>query len=66
VPIEEYTPDKLYCKLLPDVLVKGGDYTEDQVAGGECVKANGGHVQILDFLDGHSTSALIAKIKEEH
>jgi len=45
-------------------LVKGGDYTVDQVAGGECVKAAGGRVQILDFLAGHSTSAVIAKIKE--
>jgi D-beta-D-heptose 7-phosphate kinase/D-beta-D-heptose 1-phosphate adenosyltransferase len=64
VPFAEDTPERLYCALRPDVLVKGGDYTEDQVAGGECVKAAGGRVQILDFLPGHSTSAVIAKIKE--
>jgi len=64
VPFAEDTPERLYCMLLPDVLVKGGDYTEDQVAGGACVKAAGGRVQILDFLPGHSTSAVIAKIKK--
>jgi rfaE bifunctional protein nucleotidyltransferase chain/domain len=64
LPFSEDTPERLYCRLLPDVLVKGGDYTEDQVAGGACVKAAGGRVQILDFLPGHSTSAVIAKIKE--
>ncbi len=66
VPFSEDTPERVYCKLLPDVLVKGGDYTEDQVAGAACVKAAGGRVQILDFLQGHSTSAVIAKIKEGH
>lgn len=64
VPFTEDTPERLYCALLPDVLVKGGDYSEDQVAGGACVKAAGGRVQILDFLPGHSTSAVIARIKE--
>jgi len=65
VSFSEDTPEQLYCKLLPDILVKGGDYTEDQVAGGECVKAAGGRVQILDFLPGHSTTALIYKIQKQ-
>jgi D-beta-D-heptose 7-phosphate kinase/D-beta-D-heptose 1-phosphate adenosyltransferase len=64
VPFSEDTPERLYCQLLPDVLVKGGDYTEEQVAGGDCVKAAGGKVQILDFLSGHSTSELIKRIQE--
>lgn len=64
IVFSEDTPEHLYSRLLPDVLVKGGDYTEDQVAGAASVKAAGGQVQILDFLLGHSTSALIAKIKE--
>ena len=64
VAFSEDTPERLYCRLLPDILVKGGDYTEDQVAGGECVKTAGGRVQILDFLPGHSTTALIERINQ--
>lgn len=64
IPFSEDTPERLYCKLLPDILVKGGDYHEDQVAGGACVKAAGGKVHILDFLPGHSTTELINKIQK--
>lgn len=64
VPFSEATPERLICKLLPDVLVKGGDYMLDQIAGAECVKAAGGKVRVLDFLPGHSTTELIAQIKE--
>lgn len=64
VQFSEDTPERLYCRLLPDILVKGGDYAEDQVAGGACVKAAGGRVQILDFLDGHSTTDLIERIRK--
>ena len=63
VPFNEETPERLYCKVLPDVIVKGGDYQENEVAGGNCVKANGGDVKIINFVDGHSTSKLIEKIK---
>lgn len=62
VPFVEETPERLYCHVLPDVIVKGGDYQEHEVAGGECVKAAGGEVQILPFLSGHSTSSVIEKI----
>ena len=62
VPFEADTPERLICRLLPDVLVKGGDYTEDQIAGGACVKAAGGSVQVLSFLPGHSTTQLIQAI----
>jgi D-beta-D-heptose 7-phosphate kinase/D-beta-D-heptose 1-phosphate adenosyltransferase len=63
VPFEEDTPERLYCRLLPDVIVKGGDYRPDEVAGGDCVKANGGEISIIDFIEGHSTSALINSIR---
>jgi bifunctional ADP-heptose synthase (sugar kinase/adenylyltransferase) len=63
VPFTEDTPERLYCRALPDILVKGGDYSEDAVAGGECVKAAGGQVRILDLLQGHSTTDLIARIR---
>jgi len=51
---------------LPNVLVKGGDYTSDQVAGGDCVTAAGGEVVILDFLNGFSSSSIIDKIKSNN
>lgn len=63
VPFSEDTPERLICRLLPDILVKGGDYNEEEVAGGDCVKAAGGQVRIIDFLEGHSTTTLIRKIQ---
>jgi D-beta-D-heptose 7-phosphate kinase/D-beta-D-heptose 1-phosphate adenosyltransferase len=63
VAFSEDTPEKLYEQLLPHVLVKGGDYTADQVAGAESVQAAGGEVVILGFLAGHSTTDLIDKIQ---
>jgi D-beta-D-heptose 7-phosphate kinase/D-beta-D-heptose 1-phosphate adenosyltransferase len=65
VSFAEDTPQRLLGKLLPDILVKGGDYREDQVAGGAEVKAAGGQVRILNFVDGHSTTALIDKIQRQ-
>jgi D-beta-D-heptose 7-phosphate kinase/D-beta-D-heptose 1-phosphate adenosyltransferase len=64
VPFSEDTPERLYCRLLPNVLVKGGDYAASDVAGGACVTAAGGEVVILDFLAGHSTTSLIEKIQK--
>jgi D-beta-D-heptose 7-phosphate kinase / D-beta-D-heptose 1-phosphate adenosyltransferase len=61
VPFTEETPERLYCRLLPDILVKGGDYTPDQVAGGDCVTKAGGKVKILGFVEGHSTTSIINK-----
>lgn len=64
VPFEEETPENLICYLQPDVLVKGGDYKPEQIAGSTCVWDNGGEVKILSFWDGYSTSKLVEKIKE--
>jgi len=63
VPFSEDTPERLICKICPDVLVKGGDYQIAEIAGGDCVMAKGGQVKVLSFLEGHSTSSLIASIK---
>ncbi len=63
IPFTEQTPERLYCRLLPDMIVKGGDYTTDKVVGGKCVIKNGGEVKILNFVDGQSTSRIIQKIK---
>ena len=62
VPFSEDTPERLICRLEPDVLVKGGDYRPDEVAGGECVRAAGGEVRILDFVEGYSTTAIIERM----
>ncbi len=54
------TPEDLIKSLSPDVLVKGGDYSAQDVAGGDWVTASGGRVEIIDFLEGRSTTAIIA------
>jgi D-beta-D-heptose 7-phosphate kinase/D-beta-D-heptose 1-phosphate adenosyltransferase len=64
VAFEEDTPERLYCKLLPDVLVKGGDYSPKQVAGGDCVIKAGGEVKILQFVEGQSTTSMINKARD--
>jgi D-beta-D-heptose 7-phosphate kinase/D-beta-D-heptose 1-phosphate adenosyltransferase len=65
VDFTEETPERLYCNLLPDVLVKGGDYSAEQVVGGDCVIKAGGEVKILQFVDGQSTTAMINKARGE-
>ncbi len=62
VPFVEETPERLVCKLLPDVLVKGGDYKAEDIAGYACMQAQGHRVEILPFLDGVSTSNIVNKI----
>ena len=59
---EEDTPLQLIQLILPDVLVKGGDYTSSQIVGAAEVKANGGEVRIVPLLAGHSTTGLIQKM----
>ncbi|MGI0118023.1 bifunctional D-glycero-beta-D-manno-heptose-7-phosphate kinase/D-glycero-beta-D-manno-heptose 1-phosphate adenylyltransferase HldE [Zooshikella sp. RANM57] len=63
VSFNEDTPESLLQKLKPDVLVKGGDYTVDEVVGGNIVQSYGGQVAVLDFLDDCSTTAIVNKIK---
>ena len=64
VSFSEDTPEPLLESLQPEVLVKGGDYTVDQVVGGGYVKSYGGVVRVLEFLDNCSTSAIMGKLKE--
>lgn len=63
VEFTEDTPERLISELLPDVLVKGGDYKVEEIAGHKQVLANGGKVKILQFEDGCSTTAIIDAIK---
>ncbi len=58
------TPYDLIAGLLPNILVKGGDWRADQIVGSDIVIANGGSVQSLQFVDGISTTAIEKKIKE--
>ncbi len=63
VPFSEETPQRLIAKLLPDILVKGGDYKIEEIAGAKDVMKNGGEVKVLSFKEGCSTTNLINKIK---
>jgi D-beta-D-heptose 7-phosphate kinase/D-beta-D-heptose 1-phosphate adenosyltransferase len=64
VNFEEDTPEELLKSLQPDILVKGGDYSLEQVVGGEYVLSYGGEVKALEFLDDCSTSAIVEKMKD--
>lgn len=63
VPFAGDTPAELIAEVLPDVLVKGGDYRPETIAGYDVVTANGGRVEVLEFLDGCSTSAIMERIR---
>ena len=59
----EETPIKLIELIKPDVLIKGGDYKIDEIAGAEFIQQNGGRVVLSDYKNGHSTSDIIKKIE---
>ena len=63
VIFEEDTPLNLISTILPDVLVKGGDYTIEQIIGAKEVVANGGRVVINSIVQGFSTTGIIEKIR---
>ena len=63
VPFSEDTPARLIQMMLPDVLVKGGDYRPDEIAGAKDVLKNGGEVRVLAFREGHSSSNIIDKLR---
>lgn len=64
IVFEEDTPLELIKALIPDILVKGGDYTIDQIVGAKEVIAGGGKVIINPIVEGYSTTGLIEKIKK--
>ena len=63
VLFEEDTPLKLIKKIKPNFLVKGGDYSLEDIVGAEFVENNGGQVKIVKLLEGHSSSSLIDKFE---
>ncbi|WP_257280177.1 MULTISPECIES: bifunctional D-glycero-beta-D-manno-heptose-7-phosphate kinase/D-glycero-beta-D-manno-heptose 1-phosphate adenylyltransferase HldE [unclassified Endozoicomonas] len=65
VCFEEDTPEKLLKMVKPDVLVKGGDYSIDEVVGAPIVYEYGGDVKVLAFLDNCSTTAIVEKIRKD-
>ncbi|MDQ1637778.1 MAG: D-beta-D-heptose 7-phosphate kinase / D-beta-D-heptose 1-phosphate adenosyltransferase [Pyrinomonadaceae bacterium] len=62
---DDVSPRALIATLLPDVLVKGGDYNLDEIHGREEVEAAGGRVVSLPFIEGASTSAIIERMKQK-
>ncbi len=65
VLFDEDNPLKVIKQLVPNVLVKGGDWTEDKIIGAEVVKKAGGVVKSLPFVAGYSTSAIIERIRDK-
>ncbi|MEO6631450.1 MAG: D-glycero-beta-D-manno-heptose 1-phosphate adenylyltransferase [Mucilaginibacter sp.] len=65
VLFEEDTPLNLISNLLPDILVKGADYTIDNIVGAKEVIANGGEVKTITFVEGYSSTSIINKIKAQ-
>ncbi|WP_150299583.1 bifunctional D-glycero-beta-D-manno-heptose-7-phosphate kinase/D-glycero-beta-D-manno-heptose 1-phosphate adenylyltransferase HldE [Pseudomonas profundi] len=59
------TPEELLKQIKPDVLVKGGDYSVDQVVGAPIVQAYGGDVRVLNFVESCSTTAIVERIREK-
>ncbi|MEY3689000.1 MAG: hypothetical protein RIT37_562 [Bacteroidota bacterium] len=63
IPFDDDTPLNLIMSIMPDILVKGGDYTIERIIGAQEVLAHGGRVEIIPFVPGKSTSSLIDVIK---
>ncbi len=61
---DEDTPEALIADIAPDVLVKGGDYLVENIAGRESVENRGGEVRVIPYLPGHSTTGTIQRIVE--
>lgn len=63
VAFEEDTPERLICRIQPDILVKGGDYAPEAIAGADCVRRAGGEVLTLPYLEGVSTTGIIDALR---
>ena len=66
VVFEQDTPLELIEALEPDVLVKGGDYTEATIVGAESVKRRGGRVVVVPLTPGQSTTGIVEKLRGQH
>jgi D-beta-D-heptose 7-phosphate kinase/D-beta-D-heptose 1-phosphate adenosyltransferase len=66
VIFDEETPLEVVNFLIPEVLVKGGDYTRDTIVGGDAVEQHGGKVITIPFTEGRSTSGIVERIVERY
>ncbi|MCR4755394.1 MAG: D-glycero-beta-D-manno-heptose 1-phosphate adenylyltransferase [Lachnospiraceae bacterium] len=64
IPFDEDTPKELIDSIIPDVLVKGGDYSVEEIVGADVVTANGGEVKVIDYVPGRSTTGIIEKMRQ--
>jgi rfaE bifunctional protein nucleotidyltransferase chain/domain len=64
VEFDEDTPRALIAALLPDVLVKGGDYTRDTIVGADEVEAAGGRVEVIPLVPGRSTTSILQLVRQ--
>jgi rfaE bifunctional protein nucleotidyltransferase chain/domain len=65
VVFEEGTPIHVITTLMPDILVKGADYSIENIVGAKEVIANGGKVKTIDFVEGYSSTSIIEKIRKQ-
>jgi len=63
VPFAEDTPLNLITTMMPDILIKGGDYQLDDIVGAKEIRQSGGEVIVMPFIDGHSSTNLIQRIQ---
>lgn len=63
IAFDDDTPLRVITALLPQVLVKGGDYTRDTVVGADVVEEHGGHVALIPLLEGRSTTGIINRVR---
>jgi rfaE bifunctional protein nucleotidyltransferase chain/domain len=63
---EEDTPQEVINKLIPDVLVKGADWSKDKIVGADIVEANGGSVERIEFVNQTSTTNIIKTVLEKY
>jgi len=61
---DDEDPYKVIKTLMPDILVKGGDWAEDKIIGADIVKQGGGEVKRIPYISGHATTDIIQKIRE--
>ena len=60
----EETPEKIICTILPDILVKGSDYKDKYIAGQTCLEKVGKKIELIDMIEGKSTTGLINKLED--
>ncbi len=63
---DEDTPEKLISEIIPDILVKGADWSVDKIVGKEVVEKNGGRVMNIEFVNDQSTSKIIDLIVQRY